>query len=105
MNMCQNANPMVLLTSIDVLKVHTQSVNKIFSRNVLVTRKQQINGTIHKYIKALRHLSKNCNFQTVTLGEGRNNFIKDNFQNWFDVLVNMTASLGKLHINTGRSYS
>lgn len=65
------------LTILD--KLYKKPVNEIFSRHVLSTRKQQVTENIDQYVQALKLLSRDCNFQSVTLEEHRDSFIRDSF--------------------------
>ena len=62
-------------------KLYIKSTNEIFARHILAIRKQQSNETIDQYVQALRILSKDCNFKSVTAEQNKNDFIRDAFIN------------------------
>lgn len=53
--------------------------NEIFARHCLTSRKQQPGETVDQYLQALKHLSKDCNFKTVSAEENQNDYIRDSF--------------------------
>lgn len=61
-------------------KVCRKPVNKIFLKYLLATRNQK---TVDQYVQALRFLSKNCNFQVLTLEKHRVSFYQECFYKWF----------------------
>ena len=58
-------------TSIETLQVLSiKPKNEIFARHVLATtRKQAPTETLDEYLKALKTLSKDCNFKNVTAAQ------------------------------------
>ena len=52
--------------------------NKIYTRHVLATRQQQAGETLDEYLQALKTLSKDYNFQSVTAA--KINIVKNIFR-------------------------
>lgn len=57
----------------------TKTVNEVFARHKLATRRQQSGETVTKYLEILKFLSKDCNFKAVTAETNRNDCIRDAF--------------------------
>ena len=51
--------------------------NEIFSRQILATGCQQPHKTLDEYLRALKTLSKDCNFQSVAASKYREESIRD----------------------------
>ncbi|KAK3726270.1 hypothetical protein QZH41_003048 [Actinostola sp. cb2023] len=53
--------------AIEVLQnIYVKPRNEIYARYILATRRQQSNETLDEYLQALKSLSKDCNFKSVT---------------------------------------
>lgn len=59
--------------------IYIKPTNEVFIRHLLATRKQQVSESIDQYIQALRLLSKDCNFKSVTAEQNKNDFIRESF--------------------------
>ena len=55
----------------------SSSKNEIFARHVLATRRQQASETLDEYLRALKTLSKDCNFKSVTATQYCEESIRD----------------------------
>ena len=53
--------------------------NEIFARHLLATRRQQPNETLDEYLQALKTLSKDCTFKSVTAAQYTEESIRDAF--------------------------
>ena len=53
--------------------------NEIFARHLLATRCQHAGETLDEYLQALKTLSKDCNFKSVTAALHREESIRDAF--------------------------
>ena len=53
--------------------------NKIFPRHYLALRRQESGESIDQFLVALKKLSKDCNFQTVTVEVYRDELVRDCF--------------------------
>ena len=58
---------------------YVKPVNEIYARHILATRKQQPSETLTEYLQALRVLSKDCNFETVSAAQHRDESVRDAF--------------------------
>ena len=66
--------------AIEVLKgLFVKPTNEIYTRHMLATRCQQSNETLDEYLQALKALSKDCNFKTVTAAQYCDECIRDAF--------------------------
>ena len=61
--------------------MYIKQKNIIFARHVLATRKQAANETIDEFLNELNKLSKNCEFETVTAEQYRQELVRDSFIN------------------------
>ena len=61
--------------------LYIKQKNIIFARHVLATRKQAANETIDEFLNELNKLSKNCEFETVTAEQYRQELVRDSFIN------------------------
>ena len=59
--------------------IYVKPRNEIYARHKLATRKQILEETVDQYTQALISLSKDCNFQSVSAEQNRNEFIRDAF--------------------------
>lgn len=53
--------------------------NEIYARHQLMKRSQQSGESIHQYLQALKVLSKECNFKSVTAEQNENDYVRDSF--------------------------
>lgn len=60
-------------------KVYLKPKNLIYARHTLATRRQHSDETISQYIESLKKLAINCNFESVTAEQHKNQFIRDAF--------------------------
>ena len=58
---------------------HVKTLNEIFARHTLSSRKQRPEESLVEYLRVLTVLSKDCNFKPVTASEHRDQFIRDAF--------------------------
>ena len=61
--------------------MYVEPQDEIFPRHVLATCRQEMNESIDTYLQILKHLSKVCNFTTVTAEQHRQSYIRDAFIN------------------------
>ncbi|XP_050503533.1 uncharacterized protein LOC126882603 [Diabrotica virgifera virgifera] len=59
--------------------VFVKPKNEIFSRHILMTKKQQAGENIDQYVQHVKGLSKDCNFLTVSADQNREDYIRDSF--------------------------
>ena len=59
--------------------LYCKPLNKIFVRHYLATRRQESGESIDQFLVALKKLSKDCNFQTVTIEVYRDELAHDSF--------------------------
>ena len=59
--------------------VYVKPTNVIFARHLLATRKQTINETVDQFLHALKLLSKDCEFRTVSANTYIQEAIRDAF--------------------------
>ena len=66
--------------AIDALEaLYIKPTNEIFARHLLATRRQQAGETLDEYLHALKTLSKDCNFKSVTAALHREESNRDAF--------------------------
>ena len=66
--------------AVAVLKAsYTKTVNPIFARHVLATRKQQPDETLDDYLRNLKLFAKNCQFTPVTAAVYHDESVRDSF--------------------------
>ena len=58
---------------------YVEPTNKIYARHVLATQRQQAGETLDEYLQALKVLSKECNFQSITAANYGEEYIRDAF--------------------------
>ncbi|XP_054266988.1 uncharacterized protein LOC128989145 [Macrosteles quadrilineatus] len=61
--------------------IYIKQKNEIFSRYLVMTRKQQQGETIDKYVSELKLLSQDCVFEAVNAIQYRDHYIRDAFIN------------------------
>ena len=59
--------------------IYVKPTNEIYARHMLATRRQQPDETLDEYLQALKTLSKDCNFQSVTAAKYCEEYIRDAF--------------------------
>ncbi len=59
--------------------IYVKPNNEIYARHVLATRRQQPGETLDEYLQALKVLSKECNFQSVTVAKYCEEYVWDAF--------------------------
>ncbi len=59
--------------------IYVKPTNEIYARHVLATRRQQPGETLDEYLQALKVLSKECNFQSVTAAKYCEEYVRDAF--------------------------
>jgi len=65
-----------------VLKsVYIKKKNDVFARHLLAVRKQQPGESLQQFIQALKRLSKDCSFRSVTAEQYREDLLRDAFIN------------------------
>lgn len=60
-------------------KIYIKSKNKIHARYVLTSTKQKPEETVADYLRTLQQLAFECNFESVTANEYRNEYVRDVF--------------------------
>ena len=66
--------------AIDTLKaLYVETPNEILARHLLATRKQQTGESLIEHLKALKTLSKDCNFCQARAAQYRNEAMLDAF--------------------------
>lgn len=66
--------------AVDLLKqLYIKPKNEIFARHLLATRRQQPGESLDEYLQALKTLSKDCDFKSVTAVQHREESIRDAF--------------------------
>ena len=67
-------------SAMDALQsVYVKPTNEVYARHLLATRRQQPNDTLDEYLQALKTLSKDCNYQSVTGQQHCEESIRDVF--------------------------
>ena len=67
-------------TAIDTLEtIFVKPKNEIYARHILATRRQQAGESLDEYLQVLKTLSKDCNFETATAAQYRDESIRDAF--------------------------
>ena len=59
--------------------LYVKPTNEVYARHLLATRRQQPNETLDEYLQALKTLSKDCNYQSVTGQQHCEESIRDAF--------------------------
>ena len=59
--------------------LYVKPTNEVFARHTLATRRQQPGESLDEYFRALKLLSKECNFKAVTASEHCEEYIRDSF--------------------------
>lgn len=59
--------------------IYVKPTNEIYARHMLATRRQQAGESLDEYLQALKTLSKECNFQSVTATKYCEEYIRDAF--------------------------
>ena len=67
------------IKTLDSLYIKTK--NEVFSRHLLVSRKQQTTESIDSYVQALREHANDCEFKAVSAEEYKSEYIRDAFIN------------------------
>ena len=65
----------VALETLD--NIYLKPTNEIYARHVLATRRHQTGERLDEYLQALKVLSKECNFQSVTAAKYCEEYIRD----------------------------
>ena len=66
--------------AIAVLKaLYVKTPNEVYARHLLATRRQQEGESLDEYFRALRVLSKDCNFKSVTASQHCDESVRDAF--------------------------
>ncbi|CAC5378337.1 unnamed protein product [Mytilus coruscus] len=74
---CDNYN-----TAITLLKfVYVRPKNEALASHLLITHRQQSDETLDQFLKELKILAKDCNFQPVTADKFKKEYIRDAFIN------------------------
>ncbi|XP_045137178.1 uncharacterized protein LOC123519738 [Portunus trituberculatus] len=60
---------------------YDKTLNEVFARHLLATRRQQDSETLDDYLRSLRVLSRDCNFKAVTEVQHCEEYIRDTFIN------------------------
>ena len=67
-------------SAMDALQsLYVKPTNEVYARHLLATRRQQPNETLDEYLQALKTLSKDCNYQSVTGQQHCEESIRDAF--------------------------
>ena len=74
-SLCQSYNEAISILESTFVK----PVNEVFARHKLLSRRQQPNESIDRYVEALRQLSRDCQFKAVTAEKNRDDCIRDSF--------------------------
>lgn len=53
--------------------------NEIFARHCLASRNQQTSESVAEYLQALKQLSKDCDFKSVSAEQYKNEYVRDAF--------------------------
>ena len=61
--------------------LYVKPTNEVFARHSLATRRQQPGETLDEYFRALKMMSKECNFKAVTATQHCEEYIRDSFIN------------------------
>ena len=59
--------------------LYVKPTNEVFARHSLATRRQRPGETLDEYFRALKTLSKECNFKAVTAIQHCEEYIRDSF--------------------------
>ena len=59
--------------------IYVKPTNEIYARHLRATQRQQSGETLDEYLQALKVLSKECNFQSVTAAKYCEEYIRDAF--------------------------
>ena len=62
-----------------IYALFVKPTNEIFARQLLATRCQHTGETLDEYLQALKTLSKDCNFKSVTAALHREESIRNSF--------------------------
>ena len=66
--------------AVTVLKsAYVKCTHEVFSRHLLSIRKQQPGESLDEFLQVLKTLSKDCNFESVTAEQHKNEYIRDSF--------------------------
>ena len=66
--------------AIGILKaLYVKPTNEVFARHQLATRRQQSGETIDEFLQALKVLTKDCNFKSVTAAVYKDEAVRDSF--------------------------
>ena len=84
--------------------LYVKPKNKIFSRHVLATRKQQPGESIKEFLQSLKILSKDCSLEAVTAEQYREDLIQNAFNNGLSSSVIQQRSLEKDELNLQQTY-
>ena len=60
---------------------YTDTVNPVFARHILITRKQEPNEPLDVYLRNLKALAKDCSFTNVTAQVYQDEYVRDSFIN------------------------
>ena len=60
---------------------YTDTVNPVFARHILITRKQEPNEPLDVYLRNLKALAKDCSFTNVTAQIYQDEYVRDSFIN------------------------
>ena len=64
--------------------IYIESINVIFARHQLATRKQQSDKTLHEFYQSLHVMSKDCDFKNISAENYRKELVRDAFINWLN---------------------
>lgn len=59
--------------------LYVKPTNEVFARHTLATRRQQSGESLDEYFRALKLLSKECNFKAVTASQHCEEYVRDSF--------------------------
>lgn len=72
---CTSYDGAILILS----ELYVKPKNEVFARHLLATRQQKPGETLDEFLQALKSLSTDCNFKTVSAQQHKEEFIRDAF--------------------------
>ena len=86
-------------------EVFVKPKNEVFARHLLATRKQQPGETLDSFYQALKQLSLDCNFKSVTAQQYKAEYIRDSFIAGMSSKYMRQRLLEEAELNVDRTYN
>ena len=84
---------------------YVKQPNVVFSRHLIVTRKQKHGKSLHEFLQTLQILSKNCKFRDVFAKKYRQELVRDAFVNKLALHHIGQQLLENTELNVERAYT